>query len=197
MKIVLIIGILFFVGCTTTQPHITEYVLAPEITSKHYEAKQCLEKSLKVGQPFGANVLLTKKMSYIENGVESATFTESQWSRRPSRVIGDVLLQSIRSSGLFEDVSSFRSRAKTELLLETHLEHFVQHFSDTDERSYVELVMRLNLLETKYSKSIAHTVVKIKMPSSTLDARGGVIALNRALSEALTEVNNWLNEVCQ
>jgi len=197
MKIALIMSTLFFIGCTTTQPHMAEYVLAPKIEKRNYESKKCHDRSIKIGQVFSAKALRTKKMKYIQDELQEDTFTQSQWSRTPSHAISDALLISIRSSGLFEDVSSFRSKAKTDLLLETHVEKFIQYFEDTNEKSYVEVVMTLNLLETKSAKSIGHTTVSTKVQSSSVDAKGGVVALNKALQKSLLEVNSWLNGACQ
>lgn len=197
MKLVWIVSIAFLSACTVTQPHIAEFVLSPKIVPKIYEAKKCQKQSIKVGQVFSANSMLTKKMKYIQSEYEESTFTQSQWARTPNRAISDELLKSIRSSGLFKDVSSFKSRAKTDLLLETHVENFMQYFLDENKSSYVEVVLNLNILEVKSGKSIAHTTVNIRVNSDSVDAKGGVIALNKALGEALLKTNEWLAGVCK
>ncbi|MDQ7042440.1 MAG: ABC-type transport auxiliary lipoprotein family protein [Sulfurimonas sp.] len=197
MKTGLIVLVLFLVGCTVTSPPIAEYTLSPEIRLQKHTSKLCKEKSLKVGQAFSSNSLMSKKMSYMQAEYEESVFTQSEWVRTPNKAISDILLKSIRDSGLFKNVSSYKSRVKADLLLEAHIEKFIQYFKDDNKKSYVEVVMTLNLLNAKDSKSIAHSTFSVKVDTKSVDAKGGVIALNTALSKILLETNNWLAGVCR
>ncbi len=197
MKIVWIILIVFLAGCTVTKPHISEYTLAPMLQKQEYISKSCKEKSLKIGQVFSSNSLMSHKMKYITDKYQESVFTQSEWARSPNRLISDELIKGIRSSGLFANVSSFKSRAKTDLLLETHVEKFIQYFEQESEKSYVEVVITLNLINTKKSKSISHATFNSKLDTLSVDAKGGVVALNSALSNVLLKTNDWLEDVCR
>lgn len=197
IKMILIAVALFFTACTVAKPHVTEYTIAPKIQEQEYLAKSCREKSLKVGQIFSSNSLMLQKMKYIEGEYKEAEFTQSKWARTPNRAISDALVKSIRANNLFESVSSYKSRSKTDLLLETTLESFIQYFKDENKKSYVEIRLALNLINTKESKSIAHETFNVRVDTKSLDAQGGAIALNRALVEVLLNTNNWLDGVCR
>lgn len=184
-------------GCTTTLPHATEYRIEPKIQTVELQAAQCQKKSLKVGQVFSANALLSSKMHYTQDGYKEAMYSESAWAQNPNKAISAQLFSSIRASHLFSSVSSFKSRAHTELYLETTVEKFIQNFSKDHKKSYVEVVFSLNLIDTKSSKSLGTTLISKKLDVETMDANGGVIALNAALSDVLLETNIWLQGVCK
>ena len=197
MKIIWIVLIQFLVGCTVTQPHISQYTLAPKIQKVDYSGLSCKEKSLKVGKVFSSNTLMSKKMKYIQSTYKASAFTQSQWERTPSRAISDELVKSIRSSSLFDNISNYKSRSKTELILETYVEKFMQYFDEEGEKSYVKVVLTFNLLNAKNSSSVAHATFSSKIDVEDLDAHGGVVALNEGLSSVSLQTNNWLNGVCK
>ncbi len=197
MKIVLMFLTLFMSACTVTQPHISEYTLAPEVDVREHMAKQCRPRSLKVGQVFSSNVLMSQKMKYIQAEYQESSFTQSVWARTPNKAISDALVKSIRSSALFANTNTYKSRIKTDLLLETHVEKFMQYFEQENEKSYVEVALTLNLLSTKDSKSLSHATFSTRVDAESVDAKGGVIALNKALARVLLETNIWLNGVCK
>lgn len=197
MKTVWIILIIFLAGCTVTKPHISEYTLAPMLQNKDYLSKMCKEKSLKIGQVFSSNSLMSHEMKYITGDYQESVFTQSEWARSPNRLISDELIKGIRSSGLFFNVSSFKSREKTDLLLETHVEKFIQYFDKDSEKSYVEVLITLNLIDIKKSKSISHATFNSKLDTLSIDAKGGVVALNSVLSIVLLKTNDWLEDVCK
>lgn len=197
IKMILIVIAFFFVACTVAKPHVTEYTIAPKIQKQEYTAKLCKEKSLKVGQIFSSNTLMSQKMKYIEQEYKEAAFTQSEWARTPSRAISDALVKSLRSSELFANTSSYKSRSKTDLLLETHLENFIQYFKDDNKKSYVQVTLTFNLLDVKESKSISHKTLNTQVETESIDADGGVVALNKALEKVLLDTNSWLNGVCQ
>ncbi|MDF1878899.1 membrane integrity-associated transporter subunit PqiC [Sulfurimonas sp. SAG-AH-194-C20] len=197
MKIVWIVLAIFLVGCTTTQPHVSKYNLEPKIQKQEYVSTSCKEKSLKVGQVFSSNSLMSQKMNYVQGKYEESSFTQSEWARTPNRAISDALVKSVRASELFANSSTFKSRAKTDLLLETHLETFMQYFEKEAEQSSVVVVMTLNLLNTKDSKSISHATFNVEIETLSADAKGGVVALNNVLSKVLLKTNSWLDGVCK
>lgn len=197
MKIIWIVFIFLLAGCTVTQPHITEYTLAPLIDKQEYSAIACREKTLKVGQVFSSKALMSQNMKYTQEKYNESVFNQSAWARTPNRAISDSLVKSIRASELFLNVSSFKSRVKTDLLLETHVEELMQYFNVQEEKSYVALVFTFNLMERKSLKSVAHKTFSIKVDATSMDAKAGVIALNSALSEIFIKTNIWLNGVCK
>lgn len=197
MKFIIIILGLFFVGCTVTKPHISEYRIVSVMKPVSYDSKSCKKQSLKIGQVFSSNSLMSQKMKYLENDFKEYAFTESEWAQSPNRAVGNELVKSIRDSGLFFSVNNSNSRTNSDLILETSIDEFVQHFVEKEKKSFVKVVMSMTLIDAKTGTSISSTVINKSLDTQSYDAVGGVKALNSALSDALVQSNHWLNEVCQ
>ena len=63
--------------------------------------------------------------------------------------------------------------------------------------SYVTVKIHFALLENDNSKLLYATTIEKKVPSSSLDAQGGVKALQAALNDVMQQTNMWLNNQCQ
>jgi len=197
MKIVLIIVALFLSGCTITTPSKAEYRIAPKVEIKSINKSSCRDSSLKVAQAFSATVLMSRKMKYTYDEQQEFTYSESAWSRSPSRAITAALLKSIRDSHIFKSVSSYKSRSRSKLILETNIEEFIQHFTEENQKSFVSVVISFALVNSKNSQTIDSTTIKVKLDTDTLNAKGGAVALNNALSEVLEKNSEWLGSLCR
>lgn len=197
MKVIFIAIVLFFAGCTVTQPYVTAYRITPNVKQKEYRATSCKHKSLKIGQLFSSNSLMSRDMRYVEGRFKEFTFTQSQWASNPNKAISAQLVKSIRDTKLFANVSSYKSRSRADLLLETNVEKFMQYFTQESKKSYVKVVLNLNLLDVQSGKSIANITVEKKLDEMNADAQSGVIALNRGLGDTLFQTNEWLASVCK
>jgi len=198
MKIVLITLALFiFGGCTVTKPHVLSYRIAPLLNQEEIVNSSCKEKSLKISQVFTSRGLKSKKMYYAESGYKEFKYTESGWSNTPNKAIGKSLLASIRASGLFANVSSASSRSKSDLYLETTVEEFIQFYDMEKKRSHVEVRFSFSLINLQDNTIVDSKVVNRTIETDTLNAEGGVTALNQALTEVLSETNEWLSKACK
>ena len=197
MKYLVTIAFLFLTACTVSQPHIVEYRIKPPLPTKSYDATECKEKSIKVSQAFSANSLMVKKMKYTSEGFKEYSFNESEWSQSPNRAITQEIVRSIRASKLFRSVQSYKSRSESELILESTIEDFSQYFNEKEKHSYVKVLLSMSLLDAKTGRVLGMKQFSKKLQSETLDAQGGVKALNRALADTLIQSNVWLNKVCR
>lgn len=198
MKYLIWIGFIWLIsGCTVTQPYIYEYRIAPKIDVDDAKVTSCKTKSLKVAQVFGTPRLMSQTMRYTKGEYEEHSFTESKWSTTPATAISAAIVKSIRESHIFASVSSFRSRSRSDLVLESNIEEFIQHFSEDTNSSYVDVSMDMSLINSKNSKVIESKNFKRKIQLENLNAQAGVEGLNRALAEILEENNKWLSGVCK
>ena len=196
-SVVLLVAMILFAGCTVTKPVVSEYRIDPEIKSLKSSAMSCKEKSLKVAQLFSSSSLMSQRMKYTQDGYQEFSFTESKWALSPNRAINDMLVRTIREAKLFRSVNSFKSRSRSDLILEATLEEFIQHFREDNKKSYVRVVISFTLVDAKIAK-ILHTKSFIQeVEVDTLNAKGGVVALNRALGTLLSQSNSWLGEICR
>ncbi len=195
-RVYLIITLLLLTGCSKTLSPITAYTIDPSMHESKYSSV-CKGKTLRVGKVFTSQNLMLKQMKYASNDYKQFSYTESKWANIPSKAISRALLRSIRDAKIFDSVSSYRSHTRDDLLLETNVYNFMQYYSEKEKKSYVDVTFSLSLVDTQKAKTLHSVVIKREVESKTLDAEGGVIALNEALESVLEETNRWLSESCK
>jgi cholesterol transport system auxiliary component len=198
MRVIIIFFILLLSGCATVKPPITEYkIISSTIDFKKYEpSANCRDKSLKIAQAFSPNSLMSLNMDYVESENRVFSYTKSQWQEDPNSAITQELLKNIRNSALFSNVESSKSRSKSDWILETNIEEFVQFFSKDMKSSYVNVLITLTIVDTKTGFVVATKTFNSKVDAKTLDAEGGVEALSNALSSVILQNIEWLNGIC-
>ena len=189
--------ILIVTGCTAVKPHISEYRINPTLKPSNIEQSQCNDKSLKVARAFSSNSLMLIDMNYGIGEYKSDVFTQSQWSQTPNRAITAQILQMLQESKLFKSVQIANSRSKSGLILETNIEDFMQYFSIDQKKSFVNVKIDNTLLDAKTNAVLDSKTFVKSIAVESLNAEGGVIALNAALSEVLMMQREWLGEVCK
>jgi ABC-type uncharacterized transport system auxiliary subunit len=198
LKIVVAIFMMFIVaGCTVVSPHVAEYRINPTILSNSAQEGECSDKSLKVAKAFSANSLMSLDMNYAVGEYKRDVFTQSQWAQTPNQAITTQILKMLQESKLFKTVQISKSRSKNGLILETNIEDFMQYFSVEKNSSTVKVVISSTLIDVKTNAVLQSKTFFKKVKVKSLNAEGGVIALNRALAEVLTMQREWLGEVCK
>lgn len=197
MRAILIILTIFFGGCTTVKPPVTEYSIVTKDVKKESAAKGCVNKSLKIAQAFGSNSLMSLNMDYTQDSNRVFSYSQSQWRESPSTLITSELLKSIGSSKLFSSVHPSKSRIKSDLILETNIDEFMQFYTPDMKKSFVHVGFGLTLIDAKSNSVIASQYFSSKFDTKTLDAQGGVEATQNALSEIIFQNIDWLNGVCK
>lgn len=197
MKFIFLLSIFIFVGCTIKNPHISEYRVLTMHNSDSYHSNGCKDKSLKVGKVFSSSLLSSQRMRYIKDEYKEFSFSESQWAQSPNQAISQEILKSVKGSNLFRSVNSFKSRSKSDLILESSVEEFIQYFNKDDSKSYVKVTISVSLVDISLGVVIGETTIKKVLSTDTIDANGGVKALNKALSNVLDENLEWLSGVCR
>ena len=197
-KSFLVVLMMFVVsGCTVVMPHVSEYRINPVIKSNTQKESQCSDKSLKVQQAFSSNSLRTEDMNYAIGKYESDVFTQSKWARTPNKAITAEILKMIREAKYFKSVQNSKSRSRSDFVLETNIEDFMQYFSDKKDKSVSKVVISNTLIDTKTSRVVKSKSFSTSASSKTIDAKGGVVALNKALGEILIMQREWLKGVCK
>lgn len=187
----------FFVGCTTTTSPKVEYRISSELKNKELKSSNCKEKSLQVSQAFSSNLLMSQGMSYVMDNTKQYLYSKSQWSVTPNKAITAEFLTMLRESELFKSVQVSKSRAKSDFILEINIEDFMQYFSKDSSDSYVNVIIGLTIIDSKTNTIYASKTFKAKVDAKSLDAEGGVIALNEALSIVMFKSAEWFSEVCR
>jgi len=136
-------------------------------------------------------------MNYGQGDHKQFVFTQSQWAQSPNNAITAELLKSIKATKLFKNVQVSKSRSNNSLLLETSIEDFMQYFSEDESSSYVSVVVTLTLIDTNSNRVLATETFSSKMDVLSVNASGGVTALNEALQNVLEDGVLWFGEVCR
>jgi cholesterol transport system auxiliary component len=189
---------LLFSGClVTTVPPKVEYRINPSVKQQTYDAKMCQENSLKIAQAFSTKTFSTKKMNYVQGEFLENSYSASEWSITPNRAISEKFKTFIRDTKIFKTVESSKSRSRSDLILEVNIEDFIQYFDATSTQSHAKVEIGLTLIENRSKKVLASDVFTAKVDAKSLNAEGGVEALNLALAEVLYDSSLWLNKVCR
>ncbi|MCK9473872.1 ABC-type transport auxiliary lipoprotein family protein [Sulfurimonas sp.] len=197
MRTILIILAMLFGGCTTIKPPVAEYNIAIKDIKINHSVSSSQENSLKILRAFSTNSLATLNMDYTDANNRVYSYSQSQWQESPSDMISSLLLKNIRDSGLFSSVHPSKSRVKSDFILETNIEEFMQFYSHEMRESHVEVVISLSLIDAKTNSVVASKVFSSHINTKTLDANGGVEAFNIALLEIISKNIEWLSEICR
>ncbi len=198
MKILLaVFALIGLSACGFKEPYKSAYTLEVKTQPLNESTGICKEKTLKVSQAFSSSSLMSTKMSYIEGRYSEYSFQNSEWAQSPNSIITQKIISNLRKSALFATVEGYKSRSKSDYLLESNIEEFMQYFSEDAKSSFVNVVIHFALIDAKSSRVISSKSMSKKIELQNLEAKTGVAALSEALSEILVEQNRWLSEECR
>jgi len=198
MKYFLVVLVGFvFTGCLVTKTPVSEYMIDANMVNKNIILNGCCTKSIKVAKSFSSLKLQTLNMNYTQGNNKLFSYSQSVWAESPNNAITLEILKLLRDKKLFKTVQTSKSRAKSDLILETNIEKFIQYFDDKLESSYVEVSITFTIIDAKTNKVVSSRNFQAKELSSSLDAMGGVKALNLALSKVLSKSMYLFEEVCK
>ncbi len=98
-------------------------------------------------------------------------------------------------SNLFASVLDYRSNAETQWRYEVRILDAIQYFNG--ETSHIKLSMDFVLIKNVGREIVSSKHIEMEIPSKTLDAKGGVLALNEALDKIVRQNISWLQSECQ
>ena len=199
MKNIYLIAMFIFLlsGCSVTKPAITEYRLSQKDFSLKSYCNSCKDKSLKVSSAFSSNSLMTLEMNYMQDKHKIYSYSQSQWNNSPNQEISSQVLCALRDAKLFESVQNAKSRSKSDLILEINIQDFMQYFSGDLSASYVNVAICFTIIDANTNKTIATKGFSAKKDVKSLDAIGGVEALDVALEEVINEGLDFISGVCK
>lgn len=197
-KFYILIGLLFlFSGCSTTVPAVVKYKISSGINLDKKENTSCSSKNAKVSLAFSNSSLISKDMSYVKGDSKVYKYSESAWLDNPNSAVSNELTKMLRNIEIFKNVQESKSRSRADLIIETNLEDFMQYYSEDLRESYSIVQINISIIDYKTSKVISSKTISSKVKAKTLDADGGVDALNMALKDVLSKSSEWFVEVCK
>jgi ABC-type uncharacterized transport system auxiliary subunit len=183
-------------GCSITKtiPQKTEYLLtSPQVSEVKDSA--CSNVAIKIEPIQSSNVLRDNRIYYIINDVEQHAYTQSLWAENPNRSFEEILKNVLIQSKMFSSVLDYRSNADTQWRYEVRILDFMQYFKDNT--SYVNVAMDFVIIKNTGREVVASKHFQWSDSVQSLDAKGGVSALNSAMHELLRQSNAWLEQECK
>ena len=191
------ISIFFMVACTTTKPTITEFKIDINVDKIESDSIGCKEKTLKISKAFAEPSLMSLKMDYVQGKNKVFTYSQSQWVVTPAQSISKQIFFSLRDSKLFKNVNLDVSRSLSEYAVEIIIEDFMQYYDEELNTSFANVKININVIKLKDSSVVASQNFSSKIDVTTLNAEGGVEALNLALADVVEQNLKWLVGVCK
>jgi cholesterol transport system auxiliary component len=184
------ITLALFAGCSIHAPAISEYSL---ITTEIFKKSSSITtpKSIRLNAPVTLSSLATKSIHYTSSSQESGSYLYSAWSDTPSSMIENSLFLTLQQSNLFSIVAPSASWAKTDYLLESNVAMF-QHRINPDGSSDGVIDTTYRLVDTTTKKVVASKHFFLTQSSESNDAKGGVVALQKALQALNIQTLEWL-----
>ncbi len=184
-------------GCSTKEPAVTEYKLSQKILKHSNVFQGCRDKSLKVSQAFSSSSLMSPQMNYVLDSYKIYTYSQAQWNNSLNKEISSQIVKAIREAKVFKNTQNSKSRSKSDFILEINIEDFMQYYNKSLDKSHVNAEINFTLIDSITNKVIATKTFKAREEATSLDASGGVKALDSALANILDQGLDFLNEVCR
>jgi len=189
---------IFLSGClTTVVPAKSEYRIKPDIGAVENKSDNCKTKSLKVAQAFSSRTLMSNHMIYAIGESKQYAYAESLWAESPNTIITSSILKLMRDTHVFKSVQMSKSRSRSDFILETNIEDFIQYFDEASLHSQAVISLTLTLIDIKSNRVVSTKTFDAIVDVQDLNAQGGVMGLKEALNIILKDVNTWIIGVCK
>jgi cholesterol transport system auxiliary component len=184
-----IVSVFMLFGCSATTPSVNEYTLLSSKTIQPTTVPLS-SKTLSVALSKSIPSLSTKNLIYLRENGETGAYLYSRWSDTPTALLQRSLLISLYEHPLFASLSASNSLAQSDWVLESDLDAFYHRFSKDKSEGYIDITYRL--IDTKTKSLLGSKRFSISSPAPTMDAQGGVDALQKATDELNTQCILWL-----
>lgn len=187
---------MFFVSCSSVNPPVIEYKIQTP-TTEALDAKSCKSKSLKVSKAFSLAKYMSLDMKYTQGDIKEYSYSKSRWASSVNRTVSEEIFKHVRGLEVFLSVQNSKSRTKSDWVLETNIEEFMQHYDANSKKSSAEIAINFTILDSHTSQVIDSKLFRAKSDAKSLNAEGGVEALNLAFKDILAQSSNWFGDICR
>jgi cholesterol transport system auxiliary component len=190
MKYIVIVAILLFSGCSLKDVEVraSNYRLEPSFPLHVDQVKD--DRVLRVQRVEGDSAVMTRSILYKKDGALKP-YKYGRWSELPSTRLQEIFIESIEKQKIFRATVSSRSYAMADLILESSLENFEEIYRD--DKSFVQVKIRFRLIERQGANIVGSILVDSVYPVEEKEARGVVLAFNKATQKVLRDLIGWLN----
>jgi cholesterol transport system auxiliary component len=147
-------------------------------------------QTIKVSFPQTLKEKITNRMNYSYSLTDRGVYLNSQWSNNSGKLIQGNIIQALVQSRLFKAVLPYESTAGEELRLESNIFDFSHHVRG--KASYAVVSIQFSLIDTDTGRLIRTKRFSYKEETPAADAKGYVVATQRAMNRLVADLANWL-----
>ncbi len=188
-----IIGLLS-IGCTTKVAPITNYTIAYTTRSANNSPVVYPDTTIKVAQTQSSALLVSTKMRYMQGAYKGYTYNNSAWMIAPADGVYRAIVTKLQNARIFKQVATRYSKVLPDVVLQSSVEEFMQHYDNELQHSYARVSITFELIKSDSLRVIGTKTFTKEVKVHSLDAQGGVEALNKALEDILDEMVVWLKK---
>ncbi len=191
MRYLVLVIVLFFVGCSTKDVSLkpSNYRLEPNYPI--YIENSGDDRVLRVQRVEGDSAVMTRSILYKKDGALKP-YKYGRWSELPATRLQEIFIESIEKQGIFKATVSSRSYAMADLILESTLENFEEVFKD--DKPYVHVKIRFRLITRQGAHIVGSKLVDATYIVEQKEASGAVLAFNKAVEKVVVDLLGWLHE---
>jgi cholesterol transport system auxiliary component len=185
-------------GCTLgpveqNAPH--TFLLNPDVAVKKISAnpKRPDPLILLVSQPTAQAGFETTRMAYLLRPHEVSYYAFNQWADTPARMFAVLLTQTMERTGLWHAVVQAPSAVKADYRLDCDNLVLEQQFFSRPSR--LRVAMRALLIDNKRQNVLNARNFEFFEAAPSEDAYGGVLAANRAATQLLEQIAEWVRQL--
>mgnify|MGYP001827870287 FL=1 len=181
-------------GCVTERlPPVSLYTLNPDLDAINASAEKedKADSILMLGRISTTQSFSGTDMLYSDTQISQNSYAYSRWSSSATVMLISVFEEALEKSGHYKAVVPYSSKAQSDLLLESTLFDFSHHINKNGTSEGV-LKVSFRLIDSKTRKVIASRMFVSSVPASSTEAPAAVMALNKAATNVIRELIDWL-----
>ena len=188
-KLILILILLWFSGCSSKQAALKVYTLDTPTVAKVSNSK-FKYKTIKVSFPQTLKEKISNKMSYSYSMSDQGSYLNSQWSNNIGKLLQGTIILALEQSRFFKGVLPYESTAGEDYRLESSI--FAFSHQVRGEQSHALVSILFSLIDTDTGKLVKTKRFSYKVATKTVDAKGYVEATNEAVNRLVNDMLRWL-----
>ncbi len=189
IRLLLILILLWFSGCSSKQAPLKVYTLNTPMATKASDST-FKHKTIKVMYPQSLKEKISQKMRYSYSSAEQGIYQNSQWSNNIGKLLEGTFIQALDGSKLFKAVLPYASTAEEDYRLESNI--FVFSHQVRGEQSHAFVSIQFSLINTDTGKLVKTKRFSYKVATKSIDAKGYVDATNEAVVRLTQDLLRWL-----
>jgi cholesterol transport system auxiliary component len=185
--LILLMALFSLSACSMFSPVKTETPTTYLINMAPYPAAHHRsEHSLLVNMPEGNPIYNSTNIAYTTHPHQIGYFVKSTWAETPTLMIQPLLIQTLQRTHYFRTVGTLSTVGQYDLILNTQLVELKQDFSTSPH--LLHLVLQAELINASTNQVLGSKEFNIHELIARDDTYNGVVATNRAMSRALSQL---------